>query len=103
MIVSDKIERQTQEVIAPLPVVHGEEEVQDYKNFEKDICQRQSCRLDDAFSCQDCEDITYYMGKLSHMKRICHSKIQTCICWTVDHSELFVRSRLNEILSSSSV
>ena len=87
MIVSDKIERQEQEVIAPLPVVHGEEKVQDYKDSEEDICQRPSCKPDTCGTvCHDCEDIIYYVGKSSHTKRICHSKIQTCICWTVDHS-----------------
>ena len=83
MIVSDKIERQEQEVIAPLPVIHGEEKVQDYKDSEEDICQRPSCKPDTCGTvCHDCEDIIYYVGKSSHTKRICHSKAPSCIHWS---------------------
>ena len=79
MIVSDKIERQEHEEIAPLPVIHGEEKVQDYDS-EEDICQSPACRAHENFSCQDCEDIIYYLP--GGLKRICHSKNPSCIRWT---------------------
>ena len=80
MIVSDKIERQEHEEIAPLPVIHGEEKVQDYDS-EEDICQSPACRAHESFTCQDCEDIIYYLPG-GGLKRICHSKNPSCIRWT---------------------
>ena len=61
MIVSDKIERQEQEVIAPLPMTHGEEKVQD---SEKNI---------DPVTQKD-RDIRFTMSRC----RICHVK---CFNW----------------------